>query len=74
MTTSSGIALRLNAVPKPVRVAFAIMVAVKLGVLLAFGPALQNDSLGYETYADAILSGAFRHVDLNDPMPVTSLV
>ena len=66
------LSLRLKAVPKPVLVAFAIVIAVKLGVLLAFGPALQNDSLGYETYADAILSGAFRHVDLaTDPMPVT---
>ena len=66
------LSLRLKAVPKPVLVAFAIVVAVKLGVLLAFGPALQNDTLGYETYADAILSGAFRHVDLaTDPMPVT---
>src|SRR5580700_1232657 len=62
----------LKAVPEPVLVAFAIVVAVKLGVLLAFGPALQNDTLGYTTYADAILSGAFRHVDLaTDPMPVT---
>jgi hypothetical protein len=50
------LSLRLKAVPKPVLVAFAIVVAVKLGVLLAFGPALQNDTLGYETYADAILS------------------
>src|ERR1700688_2373530 len=66
------LSLRLKAVPKPVLVAFAIVVAVKLGVLLAFGPALQNDTLGYTTYADAILSGAFRHVDLaTDPMPVT---
>ncbi len=66
------LSLALKAVPKPVLVAFAIVVAVKLGVLLAFGPALQNDTLGYETYADAILSGAFRHVDLaTDPMPVT---
>jgi hypothetical protein len=62
----------LKAVPEPVLVAFAIVAAVKLGVLLAFGPALQNDTLGYTTYADAILSGAFRHVDLaTDPMPVT---
>jgi hypothetical protein len=66
------LSLRLKAVPKPVLVAFAIVVAVKLGVLLAFGPALQNDTLGYETYADAILTGTFRHVDLaTDPMPVT---
>ena len=66
------LSLRLKAVPKPVLVAFAIVVALKLGVLLAFGPALQPDTLGYTTYADAILTGAFRHVDLaTDPMPVT---
>ena len=66
------LSLRFKTVPKPVLVVFAIVVAVKLGVLLAFGPALQNDTLGYDTYADAILSGAFRHVDLaTDPMPVT---
>src|ERR1700684_49124 len=64
--------LRLKAVPKPVLVAFAMVVAVKFGVLFAFGPALQNDTLGYDNYANAILSGAFRHVDLAaDPMPVT---
>src|ERR1700686_4619834 len=64
--------LRLKEMPKPVLVAFAIIIAVKLGVLLAFGPALQNDTLGYSNYADAILTGAFRHVDLaTDPMPVT---
>src|ERR1700733_609953 len=66
------LSLALKAVPKPVLIAFAIVVAVKLGVLLAFGPALQNDTLGYDTYANAILTGAFRHVDLaTDPMPVT---
>ena len=64
--------MRLKATPKPVLVFFAILVATKLGVLLAFGPALQNDTLGYDTYANAILTGAFRHVDLAaDPMPVT---
>jgi hypothetical protein len=58
------VSLLLKAVPKPVLVAFAIVVAVKLGVLLAFGPATQQDTLGYSTYADAVLTGAFRHVDL----------
>ena len=72
MTTSSGIALRLKAVPKPVLAAFAIIVAVKLGVLLAFGPASQYDTTDYAGYADAILSGEFHHVDLaTDPMPIT---
>src|ERR1700685_4120787 len=66
------LSLRLKAVPKPVLVVFAIVVAAKIGVLLAFGPATQQDTLGYSTYADAILTGAFRHVDLaTDPMPVT---
>jgi hypothetical protein len=66
------ISKRLNAVPKPVLAAFAVLVIVKLGVLLVFGPAMQFDSFGYLRYADAIMSGEFRHVDLaNDPMPVT---
>ena len=66
------ISLRLKATPKPVLVAFAIVAALKLGVLLIFGPSIQPDSSGYVSYADAILTGAFRHVDLaTDPMPVT---
>ena len=64
--------LRLKAVPKPVLVTFAIVFAVKLGVLLAFGPASQLDTTDYAGYADAILSGEFHHVDLaTDPMPIT---
>jgi 4-amino-4-deoxy-L-arabinose transferase-like glycosyltransferase len=63
---------RLSATPKPVLVAFALVVAVKLGVLAMLGPLTQPDSFGYEAYANDILSGAFRHVDLaNDPMPIT---
>jgi len=66
------LSLRLKAVPKPVLVVFAIVIAAKLGVLLAFGPATQNDTTDYVGYADAILSGEFRHVDLaTDPMPIT---
>jgi hypothetical protein len=66
------LSLRLKAVPKPVLVGFALIVAVKLGVLLAFGPASQNDTTDYVGYADAILSGQFRHVDLaTDSMPIT---
>jgi hypothetical protein len=64
--------LRLEAVPKQALVGFAILVVVKLGVLLAFGPASQNDTTDYVGYADAILSGEFHHVDLaTDPMPIT---
>jgi len=64
--------LRLKGEPKPVLLAFTIVVAVKLGVLLVFGPAVQNDTTDYVGYADAILSGEFHHVDLaTDPMPIT---
>ena len=42
-------AMWLKATPKPVLVAFAIVVAVKLGVLLVFGPASQQDTFGYST-------------------------
>ena len=39
---------------------------------MIFGPTVQLDSSGYLTYADAILTGEFRHVDLaTDPMPIT---
>jgi hypothetical protein len=69
------LSLRLASTPQPVLVALVALVALvvlKLGVLLILAPALQFDSFGYEKYADAILSGAFRHVDLaTDPMPVT---
>jgi hypothetical protein len=65
-------AVPLQGTPKLVLVAFAIIVALKFGVLLAFGPATQNDTTDYVGYADAILSGEFRHVDLaTDPMPIT---
>ena len=66
------LSLRLASTPQPVLVAFVALVVLKLGVLLILAPALQFNSFGYEKYADAILSGAFRHVDLaTDPMPVT---
>lgn len=51
---------------------FAVVLPLKLGVLASFGPASQPDTTDYVRYADAILSGAFRHVDLaTEPMPVT---
>jgi hypothetical protein len=60
------------ATPKLVVLGFAILIVLKLGVLLAFGPASQNDTTDYVGYADAILSGEFHHVDLaTDPMPIT---
>jgi hypothetical protein len=63
---------RLCELPRPVLVGFAALVVLKLGVLLAFGPASQNDTTDYVGYADAILSGEFHHVDLaTDPMPIT---
>ena len=59
------------ATSKLVFTAFAAILALKLGVLALFGPASQPDTSHYVRYADAILSGEFRHVDLNDPMPIT---
>jgi len=64
-------AMPFAATPKIVFATFAIIVALKLGVLALFGPASQPDTYSYVRYADAILSGEFQHVDLNDPMPVT---
>jgi len=63
---------RFTAAPAPVLIGFAVLLVIKFGVLLAFGPASQNDTTDYVGYADAILSGDFRHVDLaTDPMPIT---
>ncbi len=63
---------RLLAAMKPVLAAFAIILAVKLAALAVFGPTSQPDTTDYVRYADEILSGAFRHVDIaNDPMPLT---
>jgi 4-amino-4-deoxy-L-arabinose transferase-like glycosyltransferase len=57
---------------KAVIATFAIILAVKLAALAVFGPASQPDTSTYVAYADDILSGAFRHVDLaHDPMPLT---
>src|ERR1700733_4098439 len=62
----------LRTIPRPVLVGFAALVVVKFSMLLALSPAAQLDSFGYLRFADAILSGEFRHVDLaTDPMPVT---
>jgi hypothetical protein len=44
--------------------ALASLVVLKLGVLLTSGPTMLPDSTGYIAYADAILDGSFRHVDL----------
>src|SRR5580692_5677533 len=61
-----------KALPRPVLVGFAALLAIKLGMLLALGPVSQPDTFGYLRYADAILTGEYRHVDLaTDPMPVT---
>ena len=42
-----------------------ILLALKLSALLAFGPTMMPDSAGYIGYADAIIAGSFRHVDLD---------
>jgi hypothetical protein len=47
-------------------IAFILLVFLKAGALLAFGPTLQPDSFGYISYADSIVDGTFRHIDLSD--------
>src|SRR5208282_1260814 len=42
----------------------AILLGLKIGTLLLFGPTMTPDSEGYIAYADAILTGSFLHVDL----------
>jgi hypothetical protein len=37
--------------------AFALLIALKLGILAAFGPTYMGDTNDYVAYADAILSG-----------------
>jgi hypothetical protein len=57
--------------------ALAFLVVLKLGVLLAFGPTMSPDSYGYIAYADAILDGSFRHVDLAgiaQPITLTRII
>ena len=44
--------------------ALLFLLALKLAALIAFGPTIVSDSRDYIGYADQILSGAFRHVDL----------
>ena len=52
--------------------ALLLLFVLKFTVLAAFGPAIAPDSRDYIDYADRILSGAFRHVDLvNDALPLT---
>jgi len=52
--------------------ALAGLIALKLAVLLTFGATMLPDSGGYIAYADAILDGSFRHVDLvGSVQPVT---
>ena len=40
------------------------LLALKLSALIWLGPTMMPDSAGYIAYADAILSGSFKHVDL----------
>lgn len=52
--------------------ALVLLLALKLAVLAAFGPAIAPDTRDYVDYADQILSAAFRHVDLaQDAIPLT---
>lgn len=52
--------------------ALLTLLALKLAVLVAFGPTTAPDSSDYIRYAGQILSGEFRHVDLaKDAIPLT---
>ncbi len=52
--------------------ALSLLVAAKVAVLAMFGAAIAPDSRDYIGYADQILSGEFRHVDLiNEAIPLT---
>jgi 4-amino-4-deoxy-L-arabinose transferase-like glycosyltransferase len=52
--------------------ALLLLLALKVAVLATFGPTIAPDSRDYIGYADQILSGAFRRVDLtNDALPLT---
>jgi 4-amino-4-deoxy-L-arabinose transferase-like glycosyltransferase len=52
--------------------ALLLLLALKVAALAAFGPTIAPDSRDYIGYADQILSGAFRHVDLvSDAIPLT---
>jgi hypothetical protein len=44
--------------------ALLLLLVLKFAVLIVFGPTIVIDSRDYVGYADQILSGAFRHVDL----------
>lgn len=60
----------------PRRASFVALVVALIGLKLVplciFGPTMMPDSAGYTAYADAILDGSFRHVDLaSDAIPIT---
>jgi hypothetical protein len=44
--------------------ALLVLLGLKLAVLAEFGPTITNDTRDYVGYADQIVTGAFRHVDL----------
>jgi hypothetical protein len=63
---------RQSSPPWLLALALLLLLVLKLAVLAAFGPTIAPDSRDYIDYADRILSGAFRHVDLaNDALPLT---
>jgi hypothetical protein len=68
---SRPLAWRAAALP---RVGLAALVALKLGALAAFGPIMTPDGTGYVAYAEQILSGDFRHVDLAANAGAMSLI
>jgi hypothetical protein len=64
MSTANGSAFQSSLSAPILAAALVLLLALKLAALVAFGPTIVNDSRDYIGYADQILSGAFRHVDL----------
>jgi hypothetical protein len=64
MSAANGSALRTSLSPPLLAAALALLLALKLAALVLFGPTIVSDSRDYIGYAEQILSGAFRHVDL----------
>ncbi len=68
----AGSSSRLPRSLAPPLAGLVILLGLKLGVLVLFGPTMVPDSAGYIAYADAILTGSFLHVDLAaNAIPIT---
>jgi len=64
MTAANGSATASSLPAWLLVAALLLLLGLKVAALVAFGPTIVQDSRDYIGYADQILSGAFRHVDL----------